>query len=119
MPDGRRVNPAGLDFYDRLVDGMLERGLKPFQTLYLWDLPSALADKGGWTNREVAAWFADFIRWFIAGNMPIHLTDSGMANADVLEDGSVRDGIRKDYLFAHLAATRRAMDQGANVKGFF
>ena len=119
MPDGRRVNPEGLDFYDRLVDGMLERGLKPFQTLYHWDLPSALADKGGWTNRDVAAWFADFNRWFIEGNVPIYVTESGMSNADVLEDGSVSDGIREDYLFAHLAATRRAMDQGANVKGFF
>ncbi len=56
----RTVNPEGLDFYDRLVDGMLERGLKPFQTLYHWELPSALADLGGWTNRDVAHWFADY-----------------------------------------------------------
>ncbi|MCU0816976.1 MAG: GH1 family beta-glucosidase [Cypionkella sp.] len=60
MPDGVHVNPAGLDFYDRLVDGMLARGLKPFQTLYHWELPSALADQGGWTNRETCARFADF-----------------------------------------------------------
>ena len=61
MPEGRgTVNAEGLDFYDRLVDGMLERGLKPFQTLYHWEMPSALADLGGWTNRDVALWFADF-----------------------------------------------------------
>ena len=60
MPDGRNVNPEGLAFYDRLVDGMLERGLKPFQTLYHWEMPSALADLGGWTNRDVAHWFADY-----------------------------------------------------------
>jgi beta-glucosidase len=60
MPDGRNVNPEGLDFYDRLVDGMLARGLQPFQTLYHWEMPSALADLGGWTNRDVAHWFADF-----------------------------------------------------------
>jgi len=61
MPEGRgAANPEGLDFYDRLVDGMLERGLKPFQTLYHWEMPSALADLGGWTNRDVAHWFADF-----------------------------------------------------------
>ena len=60
MPDGVNVNPQGIDFYDRLVDGMLERGLKPFQTLYHWELPSALADKGGWTNRDTAYRFADF-----------------------------------------------------------
>ena len=60
MPDGRSVNPEGLDFYDRLVDAMLERGLKPCATLYHWELPSALADQGGWRNRDIAGWFGDF-----------------------------------------------------------
>ena len=309
MPDGVNVNPEGIDFYDRLVDGMLARGLKPFQTLYHWELPSALADIGGWTNRDVAARFADFAevitrrigdrvasvatvnepwcvawlshfigihapgyrdiraaaramhhvllahgaaverlrgmgqknlgivlnfdhtdpasplpadlaaadrwdgifnRWFIeaitrktypaavleglashmpggwqddmdligqpldwlgvnyytrnsvahapgtqwpsvrnvpgrlpktqmgweiypdglesflvrmsrdyVGNLPIYVTETGMANADVVEDGAVSDRIREDYLFAHLAATKRAIEMGANVKGFF
>lgn len=60
MPDGRHLGPEGLDFYDRLVDGMLARGLQPFLTLYHWDLPAALADRGGWRNRDIAAWFADY-----------------------------------------------------------
>jgi beta-glucosidase len=61
MPEGRgAVNAAGLDYYDRLVDGMLERGLKPAATLYHWELPSALADLGGWRNRDIANWFADY-----------------------------------------------------------
>jgi beta-glucosidase len=60
MPDGRTVNPEGLDYYDRLVDAMLERGLQPFQTLYHWELPSALADKGGWMNRDTCQYFGDF-----------------------------------------------------------
>ena len=60
MPDGRTPNSKGLDFYDRLVDAILERGLQPFQTLYHWDLPSTLADKGGWTNRDTCDHFADF-----------------------------------------------------------
>ena len=60
MPDGVTVNPEGLDFYDRLVDGMQARGLRPFLTLYHWDLPSALADKGGWTNRDTALRFGDY-----------------------------------------------------------
>jgi beta-glucosidase len=61
MPEGRGpVNAEGLDFYDRLVDAMLARGLQPFQTLYHWELPSALADLGGWANRDVAGWFGDF-----------------------------------------------------------
>lgn len=62
MPDGRTVNPEGLDFYDRLVDGILERGLTPFLTLYHWELPSALADQGGWMNRDTTARFGDFAR---------------------------------------------------------
>jgi beta-glucosidase len=61
LPEGRgRPNPDGLDYYDRLVDGLLERGLKPLATLYHWELPAALSDLGGWRNRDVAAWFADF-----------------------------------------------------------
>ncbi|MBU2993379.1 GH1 family beta-glucosidase [Octadecabacter sp. 1_MG-2023] len=60
MPDGVTPNPEGLDFYDRLTDGMLERGIKPCATLYHWELPSALADKGGWQNPDIAKWFGDF-----------------------------------------------------------
>ena len=309
MPDGRNVNPQVIDFYDKMVDGMLERGLKPFQTLYHWEMPSALADLGCWTNRDVACWFADFAeavthrlgdrvasiatinepwcvawlshlmgihapghrdiraaaramhhvlladgsgverlrgmgqknlgivlnfdhtdpatgapgdsaaadlwdgifnRWLIegvtrktyqdvvlaglfshmpkgwekdidligqpldwlgvtyytrhsvaaafetpwpglrdvtgtlpktqmgweiypeglegfltrmardyVGDPPLYVTENGMANADVVEDGAISDGIREDYLFAHLAATTRAVAQGVNVKGFF
>jgi len=61
MPEGTgAVNQEGIDFYDRLIDGMLERGIKPFLTLYHWDLPSALQDRGGWMNRDIANWFADY-----------------------------------------------------------
>lgn len=309
MPDGVTLNPEGVAFYDRLVDGMLERGLKPFQTLYHWEMPSALADKGGWTNRETCHRFADFAeaitrvlgdrvasiatinepwcvawlshflgvhapglrdiraaaramhhillahglaverlrgmgqrnlgivlnfdhsspatdtpgdrraaavqdaifnRWFIegitkqaypaealeglaphlpagwqedmatigqpldwlgvnyytrhihadapgapwpatrdvpgplpktqmgwevypdglhhfltrmardhVGDLPIYVTENGMANADVLADGRVTDQVREEYLLAHLAAARRAIADGANVRGFF
>ncbi len=309
MPDGVTVNAQGMDFYDRLVDGICARGLQPFQTLYHWELPSALADTGGWANRDTAARFADFTetitrrigdrvasiatinepwcvawlshfagvhapglrdirataramhhillahgmaverlrgmgqpnlgivlnfdyaqpasdsaadqlaaarwdgifnRWFVEaitqaaypqivleglgphmpdrwqddmaligqpidwlgvnyytrhlhaddpaaawphlrdvpgplpktqmgweiypdglhhfltrlardhiGNTPIYVTENGMANADVVEDNAVNDGIRSDFMFSHLAATRRAIADGANVKGFF
>ncbi len=61
LPEGRGApNADGLDFYDRLVDGLLERGLKPAATLYHWELPSPLADLGGWRNRDIAKWFGDF-----------------------------------------------------------
>ena len=63
IPEGTgAVNQAGIDFYDRLIDGMLERNLKPFGTIYHWDLPSPLQDKGGWMNRDIAGWFADYAR---------------------------------------------------------
>ena len=61
LPQGRgQVNPAGLDFYDRLVDRLLERGIEPFATLYHWDLPAALDDRGGWLNPDMAEWFAEY-----------------------------------------------------------
>ena len=61
LPEGRgKPNQQGLDFYDRLTDAMLERGLKPMATLYHWELPVALADLGGWRNPDIANWFADF-----------------------------------------------------------
>ena len=61
IPEGTgAINQQGVDFYDRLIDGMLERGIKPYATLYHWDLPSALQDRGGWMNRDIASWFADY-----------------------------------------------------------
>ncbi|MCL6652827.1 beta-galactosidase [Agrobacterium rubi] len=61
IPEGTgALNRAGFDFYDRLIDGMLERGIKPLATLYHWDLPSALQDRGGWMNRDTTHAFADY-----------------------------------------------------------
>lgn len=61
QPDGRgRANRAGLDYYSRLVDGLLEAGVTPFPTLYHWDLPSTLEAEGGWLSRDTAARFADY-----------------------------------------------------------
>ncbi|MFJ4849959.1 MULTISPECIES: GH1 family beta-glucosidase [unclassified Streptomyces] len=61
MPQGGgEVNPAGLAFYDRLVDGLLEAGITPFPTLYHWDLPQAQQDRGGWPERETALRFAEY-----------------------------------------------------------
>ena len=61
-PDGGgQVNPAGLDFYDRLVDALLAKGIEPYPTFYHWDLPQALEDKGGWHNRDTAKYFGDYV----------------------------------------------------------
>jgi beta-glucosidase len=53
-------NPQGLDFYDRLVDELIVNGIEPFATLYHWDLPQALQDRGGWETRDTAKAFADY-----------------------------------------------------------
>lgn len=61
LPKGRgRMNPKGLAFYDRLVDALLERNIRPFITLYHWDLPLELENKGGWLNDDTARWFGDY-----------------------------------------------------------
>jgi beta-glucosidase len=61
LPDGGGiVEPRGLDFYDRLVDGLAARGITPWLCLYHWDLPQALEDRGGWRDRDTAAKFADY-----------------------------------------------------------
>jgi beta-glucosidase len=61
MPNGQSpVNQLGIDYYNRLIDSCLEKGITPWLTLYHWDLPQALQLKGGWTNRDIVGWFADY-----------------------------------------------------------
>lgn len=61
LPRGRGAeNDMGLAFYDRLIDGLLAAGIEPWLCLYHWDLPQALEDLGGWTNRDSAGWFSDY-----------------------------------------------------------
>ncbi|GAA3386673.1 GH1 family beta-glucosidase [Cryptosporangium minutisporangium] len=84
------ANPAGLDFYDRLVDAMLARGITPAATLYHWDLPQAQEDKGGWLQRDIPQRFADFtalvaerlgdrVGYWITLNEPFVVTAFGYA----------------------------------------
>lgn len=63
QPDGQgRANPAGLEFYDRLVDELCAAGITPVPTLYHWDTPQPLEDAGGWLNRDIAYRFADYAK---------------------------------------------------------
>jgi beta-glucosidase len=61
LPDGfGRVNREGIDFYSRLVDSLLARGIAPNATLFHWDLPAGADDRGGWLNRDIAEWFSEY-----------------------------------------------------------
>jgi len=71
QPAGRgRIEPRGVEFYDRLVDGLLERGVQPWVTLYHWDLPQGLQETGGWADRDTADRFAEY-----AASVGEHLGD--------------------------------------------
>ena len=82
------INARGLDFYDHLVDALLENGIRPNATLYHWDLPAALDDRGGWLNPDIADWFGDYadavftrlgdrVPMFATLNEPWVVTDGG------------------------------------------
>lgn len=61
LPDGiEKINQAGIDFYNNLIDKLLQNEIEPYITLYHWDLPYALHCKGGWLNREIADWFGEY-----------------------------------------------------------
>jgi len=101
MPEGTgAVNRRGLDFYERLVDLLLEAGIQPCLTLYHWDLPAALDDRGGWLNRDVAPWFADYAAVVVKA-----LDDRVAMWATLNEPWVVADG---GYLFGVLAPGHRS-----------
>lgn len=121
LPEGcGRVNRRGLDFYDRLVDGLLDAGIEPVLTLYHWDLPAALDERGGWLNPDIAGWFAhytevvagslgDRVRWWATINEPWVVADGGYLYG-VLAPGhaSLREAevAAHNLLRAHAAAIR-------------
>jgi beta-glucosidase len=94
-----RVNQAGLDFYSRLVDALLTAGIRPSATLYHWDLPAALDDRGGWLNPDIAKWFGEY-----AATMFRALDDRVPMWATLNEPWVVTDG---GYLHGVLAPGHR------------
>ncbi len=101
IPDGTgAINQKGLDFYRRLLDRLHEKGIAPNVTLFHWDLPAALEDRGGWLNRDIAGWFADY-----ASRMVQALGDRVPMWATLNEPWVVTDG---GYLFGVLAPGHRS-----------
>lgn len=106
LPQGRgQVNQAGLDFYRRLVDTLLAAGITPMATLYHWDLPVALDDRGGWLNPDVADWFADYARVVYRA-----LDDRVPLWATINEPWVVADG---GYMHGVLAPGHRCANEAA------
>ncbi len=125
------ANPAGLDFYDRAVDALLEAGVAPFATLYHWDLPSALQDAGGWMARATAERFgeyaaivgerlADRVAMWIPVNEPVVTTLLGHAvgeHAPGQQLGFEALGAAHHLLLGHGLATRALRAAGARAIG--
>ncbi len=132
LPEGTgQVNPAGIDFYSRLVDVLLANGIEPMATLFHWDLPAALDDRGGWLNRDSADWFADYarimfdaldgrVKKWITINEPWVVSDGGYLH------GTIAPGHRNLYeapiashnlMRAHGAAVEVYRDVGAHEIG--
>ena len=132
FPEGvGAINQAGLDFYDRLTDTLLEAGVEPLATLYHWDLPAALDDRGGWLNPDIAHWFADYgeamfrkldgrVRKWTTLNEPWVITDGGYLH------GALAPGHRnlfetpiasRNLMLAHGSAVKRYREVGAHQIG--
>jgi beta-glucosidase len=123
LPEGTgRVNQAGLDFYSRLVDELLANDIEPLLTLYHWDLPAALDDKGGWLNRDCADWFAEYgrvlyraldgrVKKWVTLNEPWVITDGGYLH------GALAPGHRSKYE-APIASHNLMRAHGAAVQAY-
>ncbi len=123
LPEGTgRVNPAGLGFYERLVDRLLAAGIQPLATLYHWDLPAALDDRGGWLNRDSAHWFAEYadvvfrrlddrVQLWATLNEPWVVTDGGYLH------GALAPGHRNRFE-APLASHHLMLAHGAAVQAY-
>lgn len=89
FPEGKgKINQKGIDFYNNVIDALLERGIEPSVTLFHWDLPAALQTYGGWANREIVNWFVDYaevcfknfgdrVKYWYTLNEPIVFTKRG------------------------------------------
>lgn len=118
LPTGKgAVNQKGLDFYSRLVDGLLEAGITPFATLYHWDLPQALQDAGGWPVRSTAEAFveyADVVSRHLGDRVPAWMTHNEPWCISFLSHviGEHAPGLRNDWLAGFAAAHHVLLSHG-------
>jgi beta-glucosidase len=123
LPQGRgAVNEAGLAFYDRLVDQLLENGIKPMVTLFHWDLPEALDNQGGWLNRDIADWFAEYAQ-VMFNRLDDRVTSWATLNEPwVVSDGGYLNGTlapgHRNRFEAPIAAHNLLRAHGAAVKAY-
>lgn len=130
-PGDREINPAGLDFYSRLVDELLGAGILPWLTLYHWDLPQALEEKNGWANRDTAYRFLDYatavydalgdrVSHWTTFNEPLCSSLIGYAGGEHApgrrEPAAALAAVHHQHL-AHGLATRRLRELGAEKIG--
>jgi beta-glucosidase len=116
------VNAAGLDFYERLVDTLLESGIAPLVTLYHWDLPAALDDRGGWLNPDVANWFAEYAA-ILFRKLDGRVTQWATLNEPwVVADGGYLHGVlapgHKNRFEAPIVSHNLLRAHGAGVKAY-
>jgi beta-glucosidase len=114
---GQRLDWLGVNYYTRHLHA--HDPAQPWP--HLRDVPGPLPKtQMGWEiYPEGLHHFLTRLARDHVGDLPIYVTENGMANADVLADGAVNDASREDFLFSHLAATKQAIADGANVRGFF
>jgi beta-glucosidase len=112
LPKGRGApNAAGIDFYSRLIDYLLEKNIEPIVTLYHWDLPQAIQDAGGWLNRRTIDWFAEYaglmfrtfgdrVTWWVSINEPMVCSELGFDKGN--HAPGVRDRATALQVFHHI-----------------
>lgn len=131
MPDGEHINQTGLDFYSRLVDSLLDANITPWLTLYHWDLPQAIEDRGGWRERDIAERFTNYaltmldalgdrVTNWLTLNEPwctAFLGHSGGQHAPGIQDDAASLRVLHHLLLAHGEATRamRASRDGLTI----
>ncbi|CAH1640805.1 unnamed protein product [Spodoptera littoralis] len=135
LPTGfpNKISMNGKNYYSKLIDGLLKKGIQPVVTMYHWDLPQSLQDLGGWTNPLIATWFADYarvlytlfgdrVKYWITINEPLTICDGGYSKmaAPYLNDMKISNYLcSKHVLLAHAKAFRAYEEFRKGYRDFY